>query len=143
MTSHSVAVTLAAAVFFGAAGYGIQSAFDTPPTLMAPVDHDRAWRSIETRMRMALGACRHEREDARAICRARARAEDRIAKAELEARYYGTVEAQAQARDVRARARFEVARAECLARGADRAQCLTEARNERAKALAAALVAAT
>lgn len=143
MTRHSAAVTLAAAVFFGAAGYGIQSTFSTPPTLMAPTDHDREWGSIETRTRIALGACRREREDSRALCRARARAEDRIAKAQLDARYYGTVQAQAHARDVRARARFEVARAECLARGTDRAQCLTEARNERAKALAAALVAAT
>jgi hypothetical protein len=142
MNSHSAAVTLAAAVFFGAAGYGIQSAFDTQPTLMSAADHDREWRSIEGRTRAALGRCRREREDARESCRMRARADDRVAKADLDARYYGTVQAEARARGVRARARFETARAECLARGADRAQCLTEARNERDKALAAAVVAA-
>jgi len=143
MNSHSAAVTLAAAVFFGAAGYGIQSAIDTPPTLMSTADHDREWGSIEHRLRAALGRCRHEREDSREMCRMRARAEDRVAKAELDARYYGTVQAEAHARDVRARARFDVARAECLARGADRAECLTQARDERAKALAAVLVADT
>jgi hypothetical protein len=143
MNSHSAAVTLAAAVFFGAAGYGIQSAFDTPPTLMSAADHDREWRSIESGTRAALARCRHAGAGSREACRLRARAEDRIAKAGLDARYYGTVQAEARAREVRARARFEVARADCLARGADRAQCLAEARNERAKALAAALVAAT
>jgi hypothetical protein len=138
MNSHSAAVTLAAAMFFGAAGYGIQSAFDTPPTLMSAGDHDREWRSIE-----GLARCRHEPAAARESCRLRARAADRVAKAELDARYYGTVQAEARARQVRARARFEVARADCLARGADRARCLTEARSERDKALAAAMVAAT
>jgi hypothetical protein len=143
MNSHSAAVTLAAAMFFGAAGYGIQSAFDTPPTLMSAGDHDREWRSIEGRTRADLARCRHEPAAARESCRLRARAADRVAKAELDARYYGTVQAEARARQMRARARFEVARADCLARGADRARCLTEARSERDKALAAAMVAAT
>lgn len=144
MNANTLAVTLAVAAFAGAAGYGLQSAMSAPPTLMAPAVYDGAWRSIERDTRAALGRCRGLPESERALCRARARAHDRVQKAELDARYYGTVQAQVHARDVRARARFQVARAECEARAArDRAGCLSQARTEQAKALALAKVAAS
>ena len=76
--------------------------------------------------------------------RARARAEDRIARAELDARYYGTVDAEANAELVRARAHFEVARTECFVQAnGDRARCLSQARTGEAKAIASARVAST
>ncbi len=136
MSPNTIAVTLAAAAF-AAAGYGLQSAMSTPPTLMSRDAYDGAWRSIEQDARSALGRCRGLPEAGRALCRARAGAQERVQKAALDARYYGTVQAEAHARDVRAKARFEIARAECEARGAsDRAGCLSEARTEQAKALA-------
>ena len=136
-------IALAAIAFVAAAGYGVQSAMSTPPTLMSPSDHDRAWTSIEQATRAALGRCRTLSEGLREACRATARAHDRVQKAELDARYFGTVQAEAHAQDVRAHAHFDIARAECEARGSDRASCLAEARTARAKALALSKVASS
>lgn len=126
-----------ATVALVAVAFGINAAMDTPRTLMSPGDHDLALRDIQRETRAALGGCRGLAETAREICRARARAGERIAKAELDARYFGTVSAAANARMVRARARFDVARAECMA-GADgsRPGCLAAARADQEKALA-------
>jgi hypothetical protein len=143
-TSIAFAILMLATAFFGAAAYGIQAAMDTPPTLMSRADHDREWRGIERRTRESLGACRSALEHLREACRARARAEDRVAKADLDARYFGTVQAAAAARDVRARASFEMARAGCLAHeDPERTRCLAKARSEQARMLASAKVAAT
>jgi hypothetical protein len=143
-TSLAFAFVMAAVAFFAAAAYGIQSAMDTPPTLMSRVDHDRQWRGIERRTGAALAACRGAREAAREACRARARAEDRVAKADLDAQYFGTVQAAARARDVRAHASFDVARAGCLASDdPERTRCLANARSEQAKILASEKLAAT
>ena len=143
MNSTTVAIALAAVAFFGAAGYGLQAAISSPPTLMSPSEHDREWRSIEQATRTALGRCRGLAEGHRALCRATARAHDRVQKAELDARYLGTVQAEAHAQEVRARAEFDMARAECEARGSDRASCISEARTGQAKALAQSKVAAS
>ncbi|HET7547380.1 MAG TPA: hypothetical protein VFJ86_06405 [Usitatibacter sp.] len=142
MNTMSIAAGLAAAAFLGAAGYGLQAAMTTPPTLMSPVDYGRALDALAGSTGAALARCAAAPQDSRALCRARARTEDTIARADLDARYYGTVQAQAQAQDVHARARFELARLECVARGDDRARCLSQARVEQAKALAAAKLAA-
>ena len=143
-TSLAFAFVMLAAAFFAAAAWGIQSAMDTSPTLMSRTDHDREWRAIERHTREALGACRSASEAVREACRARARAEDRVAKADLDALYFGTVQAAARARDVRARASFDVARAGCLASDdPERSRCLARARSEQAKVLASTKLAAT
>lgn len=144
MTRTALVATLAGALFFGAAALGIDAAMDNTRSLMSRPDHDRALAAIASATRAALAACRGGVEDARELCRTRAHAEERIARAELDARYYGTVEAEANAQLVRARARFEVARGECFA-GADedRARCMTAARNGEARAIALARVAST
>ncbi|HEX6633392.1 MAG TPA: hypothetical protein VF038_05455 [Usitatibacter sp.] len=136
MNPTSAAMTLAAVAFFAAAGYGLQAAVSSPPTLMSPADYDRALAGIDKNTRTELGRCRALAQSSRDLCRARARAEERIAHADLDARYYGTVQAEARAQDVRARVRFQLARAECDARGDERAGCLSQARNEQARALA-------
>jgi len=140
----ALVATLAGTLFFGVAGLGIDAAMDNTRTLMSRPDHDRALAAIERTTRAALAQCRHGAEAARELCRTRAHAEDRIARADLDARYFGTVEAETNAKMVRARARFEVARSECFA-GADgeRSHCMTEARNGEAKAIALARVAST
>lgn len=126
-----------ATVLLVAVAFGINAAMDTPRTLMSPGDHDLALRDIQRETRAALGACRGLAQTAREICRARARAGERIAKAELDARYFGTVSAAANARTVRARARFDVARAECMATSdGSRPGCLAAARADQEKALA-------
>ena len=141
-TAH--AAMLAGTLFFGAAAFGIDAAMDNTRSLMSRPDHDRALADIERTTRAALAECRQGVEPARELCRTRARAADRIARADLDARYYGTVGAETNAQLVRARARFEVARGECFA-GAndDRARCMSEARTAEAKAIAHARVAST
>ena len=144
MKTTALAAGLLGAIAFGAAAYGIDSAMDATRTLMSPIDRDHELRAIESRTRTALAACRGATEHVRPICRLRARAEDRVARAELDARYFGTVQAEESAREVRARARFQVARAECLDGAAsERARCLSAARADEAKALAHAMVAST
>ncbi|HXS51668.1 MAG TPA: hypothetical protein VN782_03980 [Usitatibacter sp.] len=143
MNPTTFPIALAAVAFAAAAGYGVQSAMSAPPTLMSPSDHDQAWRSIEQATRAALGRCRTASESLREACRASVRAQDRVQKAELDARYFGTVQAEAHAQEVRAHARFDITRAECEARGSDRASCLAEARTAQAKALALSQVASS
>lgn len=142
MNTISVAAGLAAVAFFGAAGYGLQAAMTTPPTLMSPLDYGRDLDQQARATQAALARCAALPQAERELCRARARTEDTIARADLEARYYGTVQAEAHAQDVHAQARFALARVQCLARGADRSRCLSQARMEQAKALAAAKLAA-
>jgi hypothetical protein len=142
MNRIALVATLAGTLFFGAAALGIDAAMDHPRTLMSRPDHDRALADIERTTRTAIGQCRTIVESARELCRTRAHAEDRIARAELDARYFGTVEADTNAKLVRARARFEVARSECFAgANADRARCMSDARNGEARAVALARVA--
>lgn len=142
MNRTALVATLAGTFFFGAAALGIDAAMDSPRTLMSRPDRDKALTAIERTTRAALAQCRTGVDATRALCRTRAQAEDRIARAELDARYYGTVEAETNANLVRARARFEVARDECFAgTGSDRARCMSEARNGEAKAVALARLA--
>jgi len=144
MNRTVLVATLAGTFFFGAAAFGIDAAMDNPRTLMSRPDHDRALAGIERTTRAAIGQCRSLAETARELCRTRAHAEERTARAELDARYFGTVEAETNAKLVRARGRFEVARSECFAgASADRARCMSEARNGEAKAIALARVAST
>jgi hypothetical protein len=143
MNRATFVLTLAGSLIFGAAAFGLDAAMDNTRSLMSRPDHDRALTGIERTTRAALAQCRGGAESVRELCRTRARAEDRIARADLDARYYGTVEAEANATLVRARARFEVARSECFAEpNDDRSHCLSEARNGEAKAIASAHVAA-
>ena len=78
----------------------------------------------------------------RDVCKAEARADELVRKADLEAQYRGTVMAATDARLARAKASFEVAKARCgTERGEDKLSCLRSARAEKAKALEAAKLA--
>jgi hyperosmotically inducible protein len=137
--NRSLVVTtlLAAALSLGAAG--IRAAADTSPTLMAPADFNQVKASIESGSRLALAACRDAVPAEREICRAQARAEARVQKADLEARYYGTAAAQSSARTVRAKATYEVAKARCgLQSGQERSDCQRAAREDRTRQMAQA-----
>jgi hypothetical protein len=83
----------------------IAAAVEPPPALMSRADRAAALRSIADDTRLALGRCREVVEDStRALCRARARADEKVALAVLEARYLGTIAARARIERVRARA---------------------------------------
>jgi hyperosmotically inducible protein len=129
-----------AALFMSVTAYGISTAVDYPRTLMARGDYNELKRAIETDARAAAAKCRDEAQTAsRDLCKARAKADERVRIADLDARYYGTVRAGAEARLAHVKARYEVAKARCASEPAHgRIACLRNAREESAKALAEA-----
>lgn len=144
MKRATLFATLAGALLVSATAYGISAVVDSPRSLMSPTDYSVAKKAIETDTRAALGKCRDADGLARDVCKAEARAEERVRKADLEAEYRGTVAAAADARLARAKAHYEVAKARCGdQRGEDKLMCLRSARSEKAKALEAAKLAST
>ena len=144
MKRTTVYVTSFLAVFLTAAAFGIGAAVDTPPTLMSRADYDKGKKAIEAETRTAFAACRTESGNARDICKAQARAEERVKVAELKARYHGTVAAAEEVKAVRAKAQFDVARARCgTQNGEARIECLKSAREDRTRSLAEAQPAST
>lgn len=134
---------LIGAFLVSAAAMAISAAVDSPRSLMSPVDYAEAKRAIDADARLAYAKCRDSENETRDVCRAEARAEERVRKAELEARYRGTVGAAADAKLARAKAKYDVARVKCAAeQGEDRIACLRAARTEKARALTEAKLAA-
>jgi len=126
------------------AAAGIGATFDSPRSLMTRQDYAQARAVVETQTRNAFAHCRALEGRERQLCRAHARGDGRVRKAELESRYRGTVEAAADGRLAKARAAFELARVRCNDRaGEEKSSCLSAARAERSRALAAALATAT
>jgi hypothetical protein len=136
--------SLAGALLFSAAAFGLSLAVDTPRTLMARPDYASARQAIESDVRAAIGRCRLVDVRERDVCKAQARAEARVRRADLDVRYRGTVAAANEAQLARAKAQFEVARARCdAAAGNARAECLSAARAEKSRAYAQARPATT
>jgi hypothetical protein len=128
--------TAASAILISLTALGIGMA-DSPRSLMSRQAYDDSRLQIEEGRRMALANCRLVATPERELCRAQARADERVQRADLEARYLGTVTAASEARVARVKARFDLARLQCTQRfGQERNECLKAARSERAKALA-------
>ena len=137
MKRSTVFVTAILAAGLSVAALGIRAAVDTPRTLMSPDIHKQLKREIDASARLALGRCRDATGIDRDICKAEARAAERVALADLAARYHGTHSALEEAGSVRAKASFDVAKARCGVKMADaRVECLKEARDERNRMLA-------
>jgi hypothetical protein len=144
MKRATLFATLAGALLVSATAYGISAAVDSPRSLMSPADYSVAKKAIESDIRAAIAKCRDSEGQARDVCKAEARAEERIRKADLDAQYRGTVTAAAEARLARAKAHYEVAKARCADQhGEDKLSCLRSARTEKTKALEAAKLAST
>lgn len=144
MKRTTMFATLAGALLVSATAFGISAAVDSPRSLMSPVDYSAAKRAIETETHAAIARCRDRDGQARDLCKAEVRADDRIRKADLEAQYRGTVAAAADARLARAKAQYEIAKVRCADhRGEDKLSCLRSARADKAKALEAAKLAST
>lgn len=144
MKKTTLVATLAGALLVSATAFGISAAVDSPRSLMSPVDYSAAKKAIESDIHAAMAKCRGEDTRSRDICRAEARADEMVRKADLEAQYRGTVAAAADAKLARAKAQYEVARTRCSEeRSEDRLSCLRSARSEKAKALEAAKLAST
>jgi hypothetical protein len=139
MKRTTLVATLAGALLVSATAFGISTAVDSPRSLMSPADYSVAKKSIESDTRVLVAKCRDQDGQMRDVCKAEARADERVRKADLEAQYRGTVAAAADARLARAKASYEVAKARCGdQRGEDKLTCLRSARAEKARALEAA-----
>lgn len=133
-----------ALVLTSIAAVSIGASMDSPRTLMSPADYLAGKRAIEAQSRLALGQCRGLASAAKDVCRAQVRADEHVQKADLAARYHGTVAASADARTARVKAAYDVARARCTSHTAeDRMDCLRAAREERNHKVAQAASAAT
>jgi len=144
MKRTTLLLTLFLAVTASLAAMGISAAVDTPRTLMSRADYRDALRGIEAATRAALGQCRAVEASNRDVCKAQVRADERVRKAELQARYYGTVSAAEEVTVARVKARYDVARAQCSAKAEDaKLDCLRMAREARAREIHAKVASAT
>jgi hypothetical protein len=142
MQRTTMYVSLAGALLFSAAAFGISSAMDTPRTLMSRADYTVAKQAIESESRVSIGRCRDVEGAARDVCKAELRADERIKKADLDARYHGTATAASDARLARVKAQFDVAKAKCSIYGSEqKTDCLQAARTAKARAFADAKLA--
>ena len=133
-----------ALVLTSIAAVSIGASMDSPRTLMSPVDYATGKHAIEALARTSLSRCRGLAPAEKDICRAQVRADERVQKADLTARYYGTVNAAADARSEHVRAAYDVARARCGSQPAEnRVDCLHAAREERNRLIAQNAPAAT
>lgn len=144
MKRSTLFVTAILAAGLSVAALGIRAAVDTPRTLMSPDVHKQLKREIEASTRLALAKCRDLAGVDRDVCKAEARAGERVALADLSARYHGTHSAMEEAASARAKASFDVAKVRCTAKSAGaRVDCLKEARDERSRLLAESRPSAT
>ena len=143
MKKTTLFATLAGALLVSATAFGISAAVDSRAR-SCPLRLFGREEAIESDVHAAMSQCRDQDGRSRDICKAEARADEMVRKADLEARYRGTVVSAADARLARAKAQYEVARTRCAdERSADRLSCLRAARADKAKALEAAKLAST
>ncbi len=136
MKRTTLSILFTGAFLFSAASFGISSHVDSKPSLMSRSDYAVGKQEIESEIRKAAGKCRSVEGPERELCKARARAEERVRKADLAARYFGTVAAAEEARLARVRAGYDVAKVRCGALDSDeRAQCLVKARSDKVRSL--------
>lgn len=110
------ATTFATALVLSLTAVGLAAQVEEPPSIMSRGDFLALEQAIRIDSRLALARCRRLAEPRdRAVCRAEARAGERVAAASLEATYRGTFGARAQAQRARARAVNELAIARRLA----------------------------
>jgi hypothetical protein len=144
MKRTTLHATIIGALMLSAVAFGISAAVGSPRSLMSPVDYSASRKGIEANTQMTLAKCADLEDRVQDICKAEARASERVRKADLEADYRGTVAAAADAKLARAKAQFDVARVRCGGEhGEGKFACLRSARAEKAKALADAMLAST
>ena len=130
--SPIVPVLIVSSMFVAIGGFGLHAAVTSPPSLMSRADEREAGLSLDTASRAGLAACDALAGHAASLCKAQARAEARIRRADLEARYRGTAAAAGEARLARAHATYETDSAGCgNLMAEDRTACRRAARSAR------------
>ena len=110
MKAVNATASLVLALFLAlTAALVVAAAVEAPPSLMSRTDRLAALESIARDARLALARCRAYGDGAgRAVCRAQARADEKVAIAALEARYRGTVYAHEGVEQVHHRAAHSI-----------------------------------
>ena len=103
MKRTTLFTTIAGAILVSATALGIGAAVDSPRSLMSPVDFGAAKKAIEAESHAAMSKCRELDSQGldsqgKDLCKAEAKADERIRKADLEAQYRGTVAAATDAK---------------------------------------------
>lgn len=107
-------------------------------TLFSPDDYEAAGAAIGEDTRLSLAGCKKLTGAEKLVCTAEARSQERIRRADLEARYLGTFHATFQAQVTRVDAQYEVGVKRCEAQGREaKGDCQREATEQRATTLAA------
>ena len=103
------------------------------PRIEYKAERDR----IEAEYKSAKEKCTALKGNEKDVCRKAARRDEKVRRAELEAKYTGTGEAKLQLAKTRAKADREVAEAKCESRrGKEKAECKNRAKADEQKALA-------
>lgn len=111
--SPIVPVLITSSVLVAIGGFGLYGSVASPPSLMSRADARAARAALEVDARAALAACGALEGRAASVCKAQARGEARIRRADLEARYRGTAAAQAEAERARVQALYGIDSARC------------------------------
>ena len=136
MKRTTLFTTIAGAILVSATALGIGAAVDSPRSLMSPVDFGAAKKAIEAESHAAMSKCRELDSQAKDMCKAEAKADERVRKADLEAQYRGTVAAATDAKLARAKAQYDLAKAKCSDQPSEsRIACMRSARADKARAL--------
>lgn len=107
-------------------------------TLFSPEEYETAGAAISEETRLSLAGCKKLAVAEKLVCTAEARGQEKIRRADLEARYLGTFDATYRAQVARVDAEFDVEVKRCENRDReDKAGCQLEATEQRATTLAA------
>src|SRR3954469_4639351 len=121
-TPHLTAAAFATALALGFAG----SASAAMNKSEMKTEKDR----IEAQYKSAKAACKDMKGNAKDVCMKEAKGQEKVAKAELEARDKGTPKAQEHLRKVQADAAYEVAKEKCDdLKGKEKSACKKDAKS--------------
>jgi hypothetical protein len=108
---------------------------------LAKEEYRTAKDSIDAEYKNARERCRSLAGNAKDICLAEAKGNQKVAKADLDARDKNTNKAQQEAREARAEANYQIAKEKCDDKGGnEKSVCLKEAKAARTAAMADAKV---
>ena len=114
-----------------------------PPTRTMPREEYASEKSkIEADYKAANAKCKDLSGNAKDVCHKEAKADEKIRKADLEAKYKGTPHAAYEAQVTKAKAQYDVAKEKCDdMKGAEKSACRKQAKADETKALADAKAA--
>ena len=109
----------------------------TPDRTMSKADYKAEKDRIEADYKAANDKCKSLTGNAKDVCHKEAKADEKIRKADLEAKYKGTPQAAYDAQVAKAKARLDIAQEKCEdMKGKEKSACKKQAKADETKALA-------